>query len=230
MRLFMFILVLCICNKNTLFAQDTLPKISVNNISNNVIISWTNPFTLLTTINIQRSFDSTKNFTTIGSILDVKNKRNGFVDTKPLSTRMFYRVFMSFEGGRYIFSRSYRPFKDTSRVMPSIKDLQQSAVFTWFVPSSRVYAGKDNNVIISLPDAEKKKYTLKFFEESGTPVFEINKISEPVLTLEKTNFYHAGLFNFELYEEGRLIEKYKVYIPKDGRFTHSGQEQGRSNR
>lgn len=199
----------------TLLAQDTLPRLSVNNISNNVIISWTNPFTSLTTINIQRSFDSTKNFTTIGSILDVKNKRNGFVDAKPLSAQMFYRVFLSFEGGMYLFTKSYRPLKDTISVMPSIKELQQSKVLAWFVPSPRVYTGKENNIIISLPDAEKKKYSLKFFDEGGAPVFEISKINEPYLTLEKVNFLHAGLFNFELYQDDKLIEKYKVYVPKD---------------
>src|SRR5690349_4117880 len=82
-----------------LSAQDTLPKISVSNISDHILISWTNPFTTLTTINIQRSFDSTKNFTTIGSVLDVANKRNGFIDSKPLALNMYYRIFLSFEGG-----------------------------------------------------------------------------------------------------------------------------------
>ncbi len=215
MRKFIFILIVFIAEINTLLAQDTLPNLSVNNISNNVIISWTNPYTSLTTINIQRSFDSTKNFTTVGSILDVKNKRNGFVDAKPLSTQMFYRVFLSFEGGMYLFTKSYRPLKDTISIMPSIKALQQSTVLAWFVPSPRVYTGKENNVIISLPDAGKKKYSLKFFDEGGVSIFEINKINEPYLTLEKVNFSHAGLFNFELYQEGKLIEKYKVYVPKD---------------
>src|SRR5688572_8537933 len=104
MRIIIIFLILLICNNHILFGQDTLPKLSVSNISNSILISWTNPFTYLTTINIQRSFDSTKNFTTIGSILDVKNKQNGFVDSKPKSTNMFYRVFLSFEGGSYMFT------------------------------------------------------------------------------------------------------------------------------
>ena len=82
--------------------------------------------------------------------------------------------------------------------MPDIKGLQQNTVIPWFVPSTRVYTGKDNNVIISLPEAHEKKYTLKFYEENGTPVFEIDKITEPYLTLEKVNFLHSGIFNFEL--------------------------------
>lgn len=215
MRVTIIFLIFLLCNNHILFAQDTLPKLSVSNISNNILVSWTNPFTYLTTINIQRSFDSTKNFITIGSILDVKNKQNGFVDLKPKSTNMFYRVFLSFEGGTYIFTRSYRPIIDTLKTMPDTKPLQQAQVMTWFVPSSRIYTSKDNNVIIALPDAGKKNYALKFFEENGALVFEIPKILEPFLTLEKVNFSHAGMFDFELFEEGKLIERHKLYIPKD---------------
>ncbi len=227
MRIFILSLILFVYNINISLAQDTLPKITVINISNHVLISWVNPYTYLTTINIQRSFDSTKNFTTIGSILDVKNKRNGFVDTRPPYPKMFYKVFVSFEGGTYFFTKSYRPVIDTSKVLPDIKSLQQSTVIPWFVPSTRVYTGKDNNVIISLPKAQEKRYSLKFFEENGIPVFEIGKIPEPYLTLEKVNFLHSGIFNFELYEDGTLIEKDKIYIPKDPKISGGGNEQGR---
>ena len=199
------------------FSQDTLPKISVTNISDHILVSWTNPYVTLTTINIQRSFDSTRNFTTIGSVLDVANRRNGFIDAKPITTTMYYRVFLSFEGGTYLFTKSSKPVKDTSRVVPDIRDFQQSVVNTWFVPSKLIYTGRDNNVIIALPDAPRKKYVVKFYEENGNFLFELNKITEPYLTLDKVNFMHAGIFDFEIYENGTLIEKHKVYVPKDGK-------------
>jgi hypothetical protein len=226
MQKFLILLVVLFFSQK-LSAQDTLPKISVTNISDHIIVSWTNPFTTLTTINIQRSFDSTKNFTTIGSVLDVANKRNGFIDSKPLALNMYYRIFLSFEGGTYLFTKSSRPLKDTSKVLPDFKEFQQSAVNTWFVPSKLVYTGKDNNVIIALPDAGKKKYTIKFFEENGAFIFELNKITEPYLTLEKVNFIHAGIFDFEIYENGVLIEKHKVYVPKDGKPVPNFNELGK---
>lgn len=210
------------------FAQDTLPKLSVSNVSGHILVSWTNPFVTLTNINIQRSFDSTKNFSTIGSVLDVKNKRNGFIDAKPLSPKMFYRIFLTFEGGTYMFTKSTRPVTDTTRALQDIKEFQQSVVNTWFVPSKLVYTGKDNNIIIALPEAYKKKYIVKFYEENGGFVFELNKISEPYLTLEKVNFLHAGIFNFEVYENGNLIEKHKVYVPKDGKPIPNLNELGRN--
>src|SRR6478672_6379161 len=95
------------------FGQDTLPRITVVQINNKVLISWTNPYISLTTINIQRSYDSLKNFTTIGSVLNVKARANGFVDTKEFVPPQYYRLFISFEGGTYIFTQSHRPGIDT---------------------------------------------------------------------------------------------------------------------
>ncbi|MEO6329672.1 MAG: hypothetical protein ABIO55_12100 [Ginsengibacter sp.] len=214
-------------NKNTLFAQDTLPRLTVTNISNHILISWVNPYTYLTTINIQRSFDSLKNFKTIGTVLNVKNKINGYADTRPPSVKMFYRVFISFEGGSYIFTKSYKPFIDTLKVLPDIEKLTQNIVIPWFVPSTRVYTGKDNNVIISLPEAHEKKYSLKFYDENGSPAFEINKITETYLTLEKVNFLHSGIFNFQLFEDGILLERDKIYIPKEEKMANGIKEQRR---
>ena len=198
------------------FAQDTLPRISVTKISNKVLVSWTNPFVSVTAINIQRSYDSLKNFTTIGSVLNPQAKDNGYVDSKEFIPAQYYRVFISFEGGTFIFSKSHRPVIDTSKTVSEIKEIQNAPVQTWFVPSKFVYTGKENNVIISLPDAEKKKYSIKFFERDGTPLFEIKKITESYLTLDKVNFIHSGLFSFEIYADGLLVEKHKFYIPKDG--------------
>ena len=194
-------------------SQDTLPKVSVVNISNNVLISWINPYTSLTTINIQRSFDSLKNFTTIGSVLDVKNVKNGYVDLKPRSTTLFYRLFISFQGGTYIFTKSSRPVLDTSDIIPS--NFQATEINTGFIPSKFIFTSKFNNVVINLPDPEKKKYHIKFFDENYKFLFEINKITEPYLVLEKVNFMHSGLFNFELYDDTRVVERYKFYIAKD---------------
>jgi hypothetical protein len=205
------------------FAQDTLPKISVTQLSSKVLVSWVNPFNTVTTINIQRSYDSLKGFSTIGSVLNVKALNNGFVDSKEFIPPQYYRVFISFEGGSYIFTQSHRPGIDTAKKIAEVNEIKEIIkqapiipVQTFFVPSKLVYTGKENNVIISLPDVDKKKYLIKFFEEDGTPLFEIKKITEPYLTLDKVNFIHAGLFNFEVYADGLLVEKHKFYIPKDG--------------
>jgi hypothetical protein len=89
-------------------------------------------------------------------------------------------------------------------------------VSTRFIPSLHVYTYKDGYVRINLPDVEKsKKYSLKFFEEDGHFLFELKEIKEKDFKIDKANFYHAGWFRFELYENGKLLEKHKFYIEKD---------------
>ncbi|MBE7173783.1 MAG: hypothetical protein INR73_24635 [Williamsia sp.] len=84
-----------------------------------------------------------------------------------------------------------------------------------FRPSKWVYTEKDGNVKIALTDAGQRKYTLKFYEEDNTPLFEVSRLPDTVLILDKSNFIHSGWFNFELYEDGKLKERHKVYIPKE---------------
>ncbi|MFT3935289.1 MAG: hypothetical protein QM726_16810 [Chitinophagaceae bacterium] len=84
-----------------------------------------------------------------------------------------------------------------------------------YKPSKFVFTEKDGNVKILLPQASEKKYTIKFFDEQGVPVFDIKQIKTTSLTLDKTNFVRAGWFKFELYEDGVIKEKSKLFVPKD---------------
>ncbi len=85
-----------------------------------------------------------------------------------------------------------------------------------FTPSLHVYTNRDGYVRINLPDDEKsKKYSIKFFEEDGSSLFELKEIKEKDFKIDKTNFYHAGWFRFELYENGKLLETHKFYLEKD---------------
>ena len=247
---FLFILLFSLLAVS-LTAQDTLPGITVKNLNGQIIVSWINKYKVpVTTINIQRSYDSLKNYTTIGSVLSPQNFENGYADTKPPYNKMYYRVFISFDGGSYKFSNVARPVRDPAEAIDPAdtsfsylsKDRDRSAMPTIFdprnpnskispktplpnitntdiitYPSKRIFTAKDNNVIIYLPDAETKKYTVKFFDELGVPLFELNKLHENYLIVEKVNFIHAGWFHFEIYENGKLVEKNKFYILKDGK-------------
>lgn len=82
-------------------------------------------------------------------------------------------------------------------------------------PSRYVFTERDGNVAISVPDAEDHHYSIKFFTEGNAPVFEIGKVRESLLVIDKANFLQAGWFKFELWEDGKLKEKHKLYIPKD---------------
>lgn len=217
-------------------AQDTLPRLTVKNINNKIIVSWKmNYGANISTINVQRSKDSLRNFTTIGSVLEPMNRENGYVDYKATSPNMFYRVFVAFVGGTYLFTKSYKPVKDsitsndlsaieedklllpekpTTDVNPAKPTIIKPYVYT---PSKFIFTGKENSVIIQLPDAINNQYSIKFFDEKDNPVFEISKITEPYLIIEKVNFLHSGWFYFKLFDNGILKEKNQFYIPKEGK-------------
>lgn len=85
-----------------------------------------------------------------------------------------------------------------------------------FMPSLYVYTYRDGYVRVTLPaDESPSKYSIKFFEENGNFLFELKDLRENDFKIDKTNFYHAGWFRFELYENGKLKEKHKFKLEKD---------------
>jgi hypothetical protein len=86
--------------------------------------------------------------------------------------------------------------------------------YVW-MPSVYVFTADDGNVSIILPDYKTKKYNIKFFEENDTPIFELHEVKESPLLLDKVNFLHSGWFKFELYENGKLLEKNKFLVTRD---------------
>jgi hypothetical protein len=250
--MFKFLVVLllyCVVPTSTMYAQDTLPKISVKDRFGKIIISWKNTYgAKISNINIQRSADSIKKFTTIGTVLNPINRENGFVDSKAPTGKIFYRVFVAFEGGEYIFSHSYRPVVDSTKdpeveieKKETVDEKQESNVEKKetdvekkeivkpiprpvFIPSKFVFTGKDNNVIINLTDAASQKFSIKFFEENGSPLFELHTIKEPYLILDKVNFLHAGWFQYHLFNNDILLEKFKFFIPRDSKIINNGKE------
>lgn len=207
------------------FAQDTLPRFTVKNAGNNrIIIGWVNNYPVTKQISVQRSFDSLKNYKTILSVTDPSAIQNGFADTKASNDHMFYRLFINLDKGEFFVTSPKRPSIDTSiAVTPTIEQPKNKDIITNkplskkpdFLPSFYVYTNKDGYVFINLPDADKKKYHIKFFEENDELLFEIKSIKEPALTLDKTNFIHSGWFKFELYNDEKLVEKSKIYLSKE---------------
>lgn len=222
-------------------AQDTLPKFSVKNAGGGrIIVSWLNTYQLVKQINIQRSFDSLKNYKTILSVPDPMNKQNGYADTKANSDNMFYRLFIVLDGSQFIFTKSKRPVIDSvqmaaaeqkkvldpfsAEVNKPSKNMDSTLKTNGydsrnrpniFVPSLYVYTARDGNIHLNLPDANTKKYGLKFYDENDNFLFEIKNLKDQSLIVDKTNFYHAGWFKFELYVDDKLKEKHKFYIEKE---------------
>jgi hypothetical protein len=217
-------------------AQDTLPKFTVKNMGNNrIVIGWTNKFETIRQISIQRSFDSLKNYKTILTVPDPATPQNGYADTKATNDHMFYRLYILLDKGVYFFSDAKKPVWDTlikrtagtgnpDFVFPLIpvdstltgQVISNKSKAEAWAPSKFVYTFRDGYIRISLPEEEEdKKYSIKFFTPNDELLFELKDIKERNFKIDKANFYHAGWFKFELYEDGKLKEKNKFYLPRE---------------
>lgn len=260
------------------FSQEPLPQFSLVERGGRVTVSWANPYPNLIQLNVQRSYDSLRNFATIYSATSPSLPQNGFTEKKPPTPVVFYRIFFVLEDGSYYFTKSRRagggptelstyeaPPKDLlsqrdftsqmqvndqsfvtivvneevykrlpANVFKNFRDsiLHQTRDTIFAVndtlvglspyvakenwkPSLYIYMNRDGYINISVPFAGQKKYSVKFFEENGSSLFEIHSVKESPLLLDKATFVHSGWFYFELYEDNKLKEKNKIYVPKD---------------
>lgn len=258
-------------------SQDSLPNFTLINKGNGrIIVSWKNPYTNITQISIQRSYDSLKRFSTIFSSPSPQLPQNGFTDKIIPSVKTFYKIFYVLSTGQYFFSKSQSPpkqisidsttsnvkrdnstelikniltptkilfikkdenivgtikYKDYAKYKDSVIKNTKSELF--FIPpdtivvkesmedmlnwkmSIYVYTDKNGYIVVNLPNALTKKYNLKILDEDDSLILELDHINQTYLILDKTNFYHAGWYKFELIEDGAIKEKGKLYLPKD---------------
>ncbi len=75
--------------------------------------------------------------------------------------------------------------------------------------------GKNDEVIISFPAALIGRYSIRFYDGEHYLLFEIGKIPDPILIIEKSNFQHAGAFRYEIYKDHGLVEKGNFTIKND---------------
>ncbi|MCH5598573.1 hypothetical protein [Niabella ginsengisoli] len=205
-------------------AQEALPDFSVYKVGGGrVVVAWMHNYQAIKQISIQRSTDSLNFFKTIGTLPDPSLQQNGFADATAPSDNMFYRIFVMFEGGKYISTKSKRPTVDSTGMADAYNSGNKSNtevnLNTNFLPagfqqSSYVFTSPDRYVRVELP-FDKRKYDIKFYSESGQPLFEMTNIKERRFKLDRSYFATAGYINFELYADDKMIEKHKVFLPKD---------------
>ena len=211
--------------------QDTLPKFAaVKKMNGEIVLSWISTFKNVSQINIQRSKDSLRNFSTIHSVPNTNSRSYSYVDKTAKNDSGYYRIFILFEGSNYVFTPSRKLTIDTSSTTVlkestnkpgqphkevEKEDRSHVAAKPVWVPSVYIFTGDDGNPVIRLPDALSKKYSVRFLKENGTQLFVIPKITDTYLTLDKVNFMKSGWYHFELLEDGKLKEKNKFMITRD---------------
>ena len=101
------------------------------------------------------------------------------------------------------------------QVVKPIDKIEATTKDDIFNPSGFIFTNNEGNLVIALPDVHKKKFSLHVYTREGRPVFEMKNIKEPLLQIDKSNFYKSGWFKYELFEAGKLREKNRFFIPDD---------------
>lgn len=224
MRLQILITFIILCLQAS--AQDTLPKFQVLNAKGRIVVAFYNPFDNALQVNIERSFDSVHNFTTINALSEPRPGLVTFRDAKAPNVHMYYRIFIQLSSG-YSFTHADTPVIFVEPP-PEVKKIEEKAIASpatvittapprkpvW-VPSTHVFTDDYGNVKVEYPIPGGKRYTLKFFDDQQHFLFGMDSLRDVPLTIDKSNFLHSGWFNFEFYIDGKLEEKNKFLLSKE---------------
>jgi hypothetical protein len=78
-----------------------------------------------------------------------------------------------------------------------------------------LYVSKENNLMLIVPDAHKRKFQLQVWREDGTPIFSMKSIKDAQLLIDKSNFIYSGWFKYEISEGEHLKERGRFLIQPD---------------
>jgi len=75
-----------------------------------------------------------------------------------------------------------------------------------------VFTDKRGYVNLRLPNTKLYRYIVRFYETDGKLAFEIQSPKDDWLILEKSNFIHAGSFDYEVIQDGIIHEKGRIFL------------------
>lgn len=84
-------------------------------------------------------------------------------------------------------------------------------------PSNLIYTNNKGYLQIDLETIFKREnnYSLKIFDAKGKEVFSIKNFHHTKFSFDKSNFIFSGWYFFELFENGKLIEKNKFLLEEE---------------
>lgn len=95
-----------------------------------------------------------------------------------------------------------------------IRELEVRIPNSLLSPSVFMLINPDGNLQLALPSERAGSYRIQFFLPDGAPFFQVSKVKDPFLIIDKVNFLRSGWFEFEVYENERLRERKRIFIPK----------------
>lgn len=219
-------------------AQKTLPDITVNTEKGYNIISWINPYKSgIKAIVVERSVDSHTNFAVIGMVKDISSSIQSFVDVTPLAGDNYYRVNVIFQSDIDWKSNVEKITLDSLTIanrkqIASEEALQkkvnevinekgnvENGIVTQNIKQVELPKSKyiftnpfSGNINIELPDSKEYNYFITFYTQNDVKVFDIPRIHEDEIILDKRNFQNIGTYKFIIKRDDKEFEKGYIVI------------------
>lgn len=217
------------------FAQEAeipaLPGLKIETKNGYNHLSWVSEYNGLKSVQILHSTDSILSFKSIGNIPKPKKGIQRFVDKNPKLGKNYYKVRVLFASELEWFSNTYKVVLDSATIAASRKralstgstkaieanenSTDENASYTdfYYEPSAQVYTNPyTGHINISLLDARKKRYSLRFYNPKKEEVLYISRITKSHVVLDKYNFNARGTYFFKLFENDEVSETGYVTI------------------
>ncbi len=218
-------------------AQSTLPDITLATENGINIVSWINPYKSgVRAFVIERSTDSNVNFSAIGILKKFENNIQSFVDVAPLAGSNWYRVKVIFDSEIEWVSNHAKITLDSMaivnrKLIKSVDTLQvavnealnkegskeriiDTKIKQVEIPKSKyIYSNPfSGNIVIELPETRDYNYKITFYTEGDKQLFDIPRIHEDEIILDKRNFQNNGNYKFTIWRDDKIFEKGMITI------------------
>lgn len=207
----------------------SLPSIKIETKNGQNKLSWNCEYNGLKSIQILRSADSVLSFISIGNIAKPRKGIQRFTDKNPKLGKNYYKVRVLFNSELEWFSNTYKVILDSATIAASrLRSLQTGSTkaidpgegednknYTdfYYEPSTQIYTNPyTGHINISLIDARKKRYSVRFYTPKKEEVVYISRVRKSHVVLDKYNFNARGTYFFKLFEKDEVVETGYVTI------------------
>lgn len=206
-----------------------LPNLKIETLKGSNIIHWYSSYKNIKSISVERLGAGSASWSSLGIINRPRKGKKSFTDDEPLLGASKYRLKILFEGNVDWYSNTYTVNltaemlaqsgrmvinsgnSDVEEYQSGRKDTvgNEKPTFTdfYYEPSTQVYTNPyTGHINITLGDARRKRYSLKFFDPNKNEVLEISRVKNTNIILDKFNFNATGIYFFQLYDGEDLVE------------------------
>jgi hypothetical protein len=207
LKRFIVFVVIALTTGISVKAQDrtppVLPNFSALIKTGKIQLDFISGFTNVAQIGVQRSLDSVLNFYTIGYVDKLGEQRLSYQDFKPQPGSNYYRLFIQFKNGRYMFSKTIMAVPDST--------IDASQKLTAADVKDALIAQKEAQAAATTNPQEKEKLKQEIKEEAK----EVKVVWHP------SNYIYTtadGNVNIKLPDAGEDRKFHVKFFEADGTF------------